>query len=141
MVATVFFLVIVRYGFGLFNQKVSELTTYFFAISFVLSSGYALKHDSHVRVDLFYANWSEKRKAIVDLLGTVFFLTPWCVMAIITCWKYAYNSFRLGEASSQPSGLPAVYVLKFLLLLGFVLLLIQGVALGLRAVQTLGRKE
>lgn len=141
MVGVIFSLVVIRYGFGSFNQKISELTTYFFAISFLLSSGYALKHDSHVRVDLFYAKWSEKRKALVDLLGTLLFLTPWCAVAIITCWKYAYNSFKLGEVSSQPSGLPAVWVLKFLILIGFVLLLLQGLAMSLRSIETLSQPD
>ncbi|NJC25940.1 TRAP transporter small permease subunit [Neolewinella antarctica] len=140
MVAVIFFLVVMRYGFGSFNQQLGELTTYFFALSFLFSSGYALKHDSHVRVDLFYAKWSERRRAWVDLLGTAFFLLPWCLVAIFTCWKYAYNSFKLGEVSSQPSGLPAVWVLKFIILFGFVLLLIQGLALALRSVQTLRQR-
>lgn len=140
MVGLIFFLVVMRYGFGSFDQRLSELTTYCFAISFLFSSGYALKHDSHVRVDLFYAKWSERRKAVVDLLGTVLFLLPWCAVAILTCWQYAYNSFLLGESSAQPSGLPAVWVLKFIILLGFVLLLLQGLALALRAVVTLRRR-
>jgi len=141
MVATIFFLVVIRYGFGSFNQKISELTTYFFAIAFLLSSGYAFKHDSHVRVDLFYANWSKRRKAVVDLLGTVLFLFPWCLVAMATCWSYAYNSFKLGESSSQPSGLPAVWVLKFVILLGFLLLFLQGLAVALRSIETLRQKS
>lgn len=141
MVGVIFFLVVMRYGFGSFNQQLSELATYFFGISFLFSSGYALKHDSHVRVDLFYAKWGERKKAIVDLIGTLFFLFPWCIVAIMTCWKYAYTSFKLGESSSQPSGLPAVWLLKFVILLGFVLLLVQGLALLLRSIRTLLQKR
>lgn len=141
MVGLLFFLVVMRYGFGSFNQQLSELTTYFFGISFLFSSGYTLKHDSHVRVDLFYAKWNERQKAIVDLIGTVFFLFPWCIVAMITCWKYAYTSFEMGESSSQPSGLPMIWVLKFIILLGFVFLFIQGIAMVLRSIATLRRKR
>lgn len=140
MVAVIFFLVVMRYGFGSFNQQLSELTTYFFGISFLLSSGYALKHESHVRVDLFYAKWNERQKAVVDLIGTIFFLFPWCIVAIMTCWQYAIISFRLGESSSQPSGLPSVWLLKFIILIGFVLLFIQGVAMVLRSIATLRQR-
>ncbi len=137
LVWVIFGLVLMRYGMGVFSQKASELTTYFFAISFLLASGYAFKNDNHVRVDLFYAKWSDKRKALVNLIGGVFFLFPWCIASIIVCFKYAKTSFLRGEVSDQPSGLPAVYMLKFILLLGFILLLIQGVSSILKAIEVL----
>lgn len=134
MVWIIFGLVIMRYGLGIFSQKASELTTYFFAISFLMASGYAFKNENHVRVDLFYAKWSDKRKAWVNLLGGILFLLPWCIVSIIVCFEYAMTSFTRGEVSDQPSGLPAVYILKFILLFGFVLLIIQGVSSMLRAI-------
>jgi len=137
LVWLLFALVVMRYGFDSFSQKLSELTTYFFALSFLFAGGYAFLHDKHVRVDLFYSNWSEKRKALVNLIGGVFFLLPWCIVCSIVCWKYAYNSFRIGEVSDQPSGLPAVYLLKFALFFAFVFLLIQAIASILKSIQTL----
>ncbi len=141
MVWVIFGLVLMRYGIGTFSQKASELTTYFFAISFLLASGYAFKNDNHVRVDLFYAKWNDKGKAIVNLIGGVFFLLPWSIVSIIVCFKYAKTSFLRGEVSDQPSGLPAVYMLKFILLLGFILLLIQGISSILMAVEILRGKD
>ncbi len=134
MVWIIFGLVVMRYGFGLFSQKASELTTYFFAISFLMASGYAFKNENHVRVDLFYAKWNDKRKAWVNLLGGLLFLMPWCIVSIIVCFKYAKTSFLRGEVSDQPSGLPAVYILKFILLMGFVLLLIQAISSIIKAI-------
>lgn len=137
MVWLIFGLVVMRYGFGMFSQKASELTTYFFAISFLLASGYAFKNENHVRVDLFYAKWSDKRKAWVNLIGGIFFLLPWCIVSCVVCFKYAKTSFLRGEMSDQPSGLPALYILKFILLIGFVLLLIQGISSIIKAIAVL----
>ncbi|MEL7220970.1 MAG: TRAP transporter small permease subunit [Bacteroidota bacterium] len=137
MVWIVVGLVVMRYGFGAFSQKASELTTYFFAISFLMASGYAFKNDNHVRVDLFYAKWSDRGKALVNLIGGLFFLLPWCIVSCIVCFEYAKTSFLRGEVSDQPSGLPALYLLKFILLLGFVLLLIQGVSSIFKAITVL----
>jgi len=141
LVWLLFALVVMRYGFGTFSQKLSELCTYFFAISFLFASGFALKHDMHVRVDLFYSKWSAKGKAWVNLIGGLLFLIPWCVVSIIVCFKYAHTSFKIGEASQEPSGLPALYILKFILFFGFVLLLIQALASVLKSIYTLMGKN
>jgi TRAP-type mannitol/chloroaromatic compound transport system permease small subunit len=128
MVWIIFALVVMRYGFGMFSQKASELSTYFFAISFLMASGYTFKNEKHVRVDLFYAKWSDKRKAWVNLIGSTLFLMPWCVVSIIVCFKYAKTSFLRGEVSAEPSGLPVIWILKFILVFGFILLFIQGLS-------------
>lgn len=141
MVWVIFGLVVMRYGFGSFSQKASELTTYFFAISFLMASGYAFKNENHVRVDLFYAKWGDKRKALVNLIGGLLFLLPWCIVSGITCFKYARTSFMRNEVSDQPSGLPALYILKFILFAGFVLLLIQGISSILKSIQVLRNKD
>jgi len=114
-----------------------ELEIYLFAFSFLLAVGYAFKHDKHVRVDLFYSNFSVKKKAWVNFLGGILFLVPWCVVSIIGCVKYANISWRIGEVSQQPGGLPAVYLLKFSIVVGFVLLLIQATASILKSLLTI----
>jgi len=141
LVWLIFILVVMRYGLGAFSQKLNELCTYFFAISFLFASGYTLKHDMHVRVDLFYAKWLSKGKAWVNLIGGVLFLMPWCIVSIIVCSKYAFTSFKLGESSQEPSGLPALYILKFILLAGFILLFIQALASVLKSIYVLMGKD
>ena len=118
-----------------------ELEIYLFAFSFLLAAGYAFKHDKHVRVDLFYSNFSEKKKAYVNLLGAILFLIPWCLISIIACLKYANISWRIGEVSQQAGGLPMVYLLKFSLALGFILLLIQAFASVIRSILIIQGKE
>ncbi len=132
--------VFMRYVLDISFIWLVELEIYLFALSFLFASGYAFKHDNHVRVDLFYAKWGDKGKAWTNLLGGLFFLLPWCLVSIMACWKYAMTSFRMGESSAQPGGLPGLYMLKFCLLLGFIFLLIQGIASMLQAVLVLRGK-
>ena len=129
--------VVLRYIFNRSLIWMVELEIYLFAFSFLLAAGYAFKHDKHVRVDLFYSNFSAKKKAWVNLLGGIFFLVPWCIISIIGCLKYANISWRIGEVSQQPGGLPAVYLLKYSIVIGFVLLLIQATASILKSFLTI----
>ena len=126
-----------RYFFDFTLIWVIELEIYFFALLFLLASGYALKHDKHVRVDVFYSKMNKKQKALVDLSGTLLFLIPWCIIIIWVSYNYAYMSFLIGEKSPQPGGLPALYLLKFSIVLAFVLLLIQGLSVMVKSVITL----
>lgn len=129
--------VFMRYALQISFIWMVELEIYLFALTFLFGSGYAFKHDKHVRVDLFYAKLQERGKAKVNLIGGLLFLLPWCVVSIIACWKYAMTSFRMGESSGQAGGLPALYILKFCMVLGFVFLLMQGIASIIHAIETL----
>jgi TRAP-type mannitol/chloroaromatic compound transport system permease small subunit len=128
--------VLMRYFFDFTLIWIIELEIYFFALLFLLASGYALKHDKHVRVDVFYSKMSKKQKATVDFIGTLLFLIPWCVVIIWVSYKYAYMSFLIGEKSPQPGGLPALYLLKFSIVAAFALLLVQGISVMVRSVIT-----
>lgn len=140
MVWTICIDVIMRYVINQSFIWIIELEIYFFAMSFLFASGYAFKHDKHVRVDLFYARWSKKGKSRVNLIGGIFFLIPWCVVSLIVCWKYFLTSFKMGESSAQPGGLPALYILKFFMVLGFALLLFQAIASIIQSIQNLTQK-
>ncbi len=137
LVITIMLDVIMRYVFSRSFIWITELETYFFAITFMLAGGYAYANEKHVRVDLFYSKWSKRKKAIIDLLGTFLFLLPWCIISIHVCYKYFYASFKIGESSAQAGGLAAVYLLKLIILLGFILLLIQAVAVILNSIFTI----
>lgn len=120
--------VLMRYLFNFSLIWVGELEIYFFALCFLLGSGYAFKHDKHVRVDLFYSKFSEKGKARVNLIGGLLFLLPWTLIVIIVASRYAYFSFIIGESSPQVGGLPALYILKFSIVVGFILMFLQGIS-------------
>ena len=107
---------------------IMELEWHFFALIFLLGAGYAFKHDKHVRVDLFYSKFSKRDKALVNLIGNIIFLIPWCVVIIIVSFQYAWRSYKIGETSPDPGGLPALYVIKFIISAGLFLLLLQAIS-------------
>ena len=125
-----------RYLFNNSKAWRTELEWHLFALIFLLGAGYALKHDKHVRVDLFYANFSEKGKALVNFLGTLIFLIPWCAIIIYASSKYAHNSWLINEGSPD-NGLPARYLIKSAITLGMSLLLLQAIALLINSLSTL----
>lgn len=106
-----------------------ELEWHLFAMIFLLAAGYTLKHDKHVRVDLFYADFSEKDKALVNLVGALLFLIPWCCLIIWVSYSYALGSFKILEGSPNPNGLPYRFVVKFAITIGASLLLLQALAM------------
>lgn len=107
---------------------VGELEWHFFALIFLLASAFALQKDRHVRVDLFYADFSARDKAWVNLAGSVLFLIPWCLLVIYVSTGFAMQSFQDMEGSPQPGGLPYLWLIKSAMPACFVLLLLQGVA-------------
>ena len=124
--------VFMRYVFGETAIWITELEWHLFALIFLFAAGYAFKHERHVRIDLFYANWPEKRKAWVNLAGTILLLFPWCLIIIMGSYDYAMSSYQIRETSPDPGGLPARYLIKFAITIGFVLLFLQGIAFVLR---------
>ena len=129
--------VIRRYLFNKTAVWITEMEWHIFAFIFLLAAGYTLKHDKHVRVDLFYAKFSPKQKAWVNLIGTLVFLIPWCWIIISASYQYAYNAYAINEASPDPGGLPARYIIKFAITAGFALLLLQAIVLVLESLQTI----
>jgi TRAP-type mannitol/chloroaromatic compound transport system permease small subunit len=132
---------IVRYagrywGLNLSSNVYIELQWYLFSLVFLLGAGYALKHRAHVRVDVFYARLSPRGQAWIDLIGTIVFLVPVCGVLLWVSWPSIINSWSILEVSPDPGGLPR-YPIKSVLLLAFVLLLLQGVAEGIRNIAVL----
>lgn len=125
--------VIMRYAFKKSFVFVQELEWHLFGVLFLIGAGYTLLHDAHVRVDIFYQRLNEKQKAWVDLLGTLFFLLPGCYLVISTSWQFLVNSWVIREGSPDPGGVPARYLLKAMIPLGFSLIALQGVSLGLQS--------
>ena len=133
--------VLFRYFFSFSKNWILELEWHMFAMVFLLGSAYALQEDKHVRVDVFYQNFSERTKTIVNLLGTVIFLIPWCYLVITTSYKFANNSWYIREGSNQPGGLPARYVIKGMIVVGFILLALQALSFIIKYTNQLIRNE
>ena len=132
--------VIIRYVFQFTFIWMIETEIYLFGMLFLVGSAYTFKYGKHVRVDVFYTKKSEKTKAWIDLLGGVFLLIPWCYVVVVSSWYYGLASFMIKESSAQSGGLPALYVLKFSITLGFIFLLLQGIAEILKSIRVIVKK-
>ncbi len=129
--------VFMRYILNTTQTWVIELEWHLFALIFLLGASYTLQEDQHVRVDLFYADRSIKSKAWINLSGTLLFLVPWCLILVNSSFNYATNSWMMNEGSPNPGGLPARYIIKYCMTFGFILLLLQGIAVIYRSAQTI----
>ena len=129
--------VFMRYVLNLGSIALQELAVYLHATIFLSACAYTLRHDGHVRVDIFYRQFSPRTKAWVDMLGTLLFLIPVCLFIGFMSWEYVEKSWALRETSHDPGGLPAVFLLKSLILVLVGTLLIQGVGECLRGLLTL----
>jgi len=127
------YVVVTRYVLNTGSVAVQDLVTYCNALIFTLGAGYALKHDAHVRVDIFYSQAKPRTKALVNLVGTLFMLLPVMVFLLLTCWNYVASAWAIREGSPDTGGLPYVYLLKTLILVLGGVLILQGVAEALRS--------
>jgi len=143
-IAVGFYNVLVRYigrfiGLQLSSNGLIELQWYLFSLIFFFGFAYILQHGENVRVDFLYSNWSEKRKALVDFLGTVLFLIPFCLMGIwvtlnpvLQSWgRLPDGSWGMWEVSSDANGLPRAPI-KTMIIVAFVLLLVQAVSQAIK---------
>ena len=127
------FIVVMRYGFNSNSIFTQELVTYMHASLFLLGAAYALKVGAHVRVDIFYRDFSDRGRAWVNSLGGIVFLIPVCLFIVVSSWNFVTEAWAIRESSSEPGGIPAVYLLKSLIPLMAVNLLLQGIAETLRS--------
>ena len=130
-------IVVLRYGFNTGSILAQEAVTYMHGTLFMLGAAYALKSGAHVRVDIFYRNFSPRAQAWVNALGGIVFLIPLCVFVAFASWDYVAESWTILEASPEPGGIPAVFLLKSLIPLMAANLFLQALAEILRSALTL----
>ncbi|WP_027858373.1 TRAP transporter small permease subunit [Marinobacterium jannaschii] len=132
MVLVTFAIVVMRYLFETGNIALQESVIYMHSFVFLLAAGYTLKHDGHVRVDIFYRPMAEKRKALINIFGTLFLLFPVTGFIFYISWEYVATSWSLMEGSQEAGGLDFRYLLKSALLAMPMLMILQGIAELLR---------
>ena len=128
MVLVTCLVVVMRYGLDMGSVFLQDVVLYLHGGLFLLGAAFALKRGAHVRVDIFYRNFSTSKKALVDLLGNLIFLQPICWTILLYSWGYVEFSWRIMEVSPEPDGLPFVYVQKSLLIVVAILLALQSIS-------------
>lgn len=144
LLAVGFYNVAVRYigrfiGQNLSSNRLMEIQWYMYSVIFFLIFAYNVKHDVNVRVDILYARWSPKRKAWVDLVGTMLILIPFCIIGIwftlnpvMVSWGLLPDgSFGTWEMSPDPNGLPRAPIKTFIIV-AFATLLLQAIAQAIK---------
>ena len=129
--------VIMRYVLGLGSLWLQETVTYAHATLFMLAAAWTLQRGGHVRVDIFYADATPRRKALIDLLGALVLLFPFAVMLVVLSVPYVERSWLIFERSRETSGLPLVFLLKTLIPLFALLLGLQGISQTIRSMLVL----
>jgi TRAP-type mannitol/chloroaromatic compound transport system permease small subunit len=117
----------VRYLFDTSSNGWLELQWYLFSAVFLLASGYTLKHNEHVRIDVINSHLPPRLRAWIDLFGGLFFLLPMAIVIMALSWPMFVESVERHEYSSDAGGLLR-WPVKLLIPFGFLLLSLQGVA-------------
>jgi TRAP-type mannitol/chloroaromatic compound transport system permease small subunit len=137
LVMMTFAVVMLRYLFQLGWIAMQESILYLHAALFLLGAAYTLKRDGHVRVDIFYRGFTAKRKALIDLLGSLLLLLPVCSFLLWVSWDYVTTAWSIYEGSQEAGGLPYVYLLKTLIPVAVLLLILQGISQALSSLSIL----
>lgn len=140
MVLVTFLVVIFRYLFNTGWIAMQESITYMHALVFMIGASYTLQREGHVRIDIFYGSMSARKKAWVNLAGTLILLIPMFVFIIWVSWDYVMNSWHNLEGSPEAGGIPAVFLLKTVILVMPALMLLQGVGIITRSLSVLLKK-
>jgi TRAP-type mannitol/chloroaromatic compound transport system permease small subunit len=131
ILALLIFLVVydasVRYIFSSGSIALQELEWHLFDVVILFGIAYALKENAHVRVDIFYADFSEKTKALINTIAALFFILPFSFLIIYIGVEFVSMSYLQHEASSNPGGLEYRFLVKSLLPLSFVFLSLQAI--------------
>jgi TRAP-type mannitol/chloroaromatic compound transport system permease small subunit len=137
MAVLVFTVVVLRYGFARGSIAMQEAVTYLHGSLFMLGTAFALKRGAHVRVDIFYRDFSPRNRAWIDALGGIVFLLPLCAVIFFGSLAYVADAWAIRESSPEPGGIPYMYLLKTLLPLMAANLALAGIAEILRSARQL----
>ena len=116
-----------RYAFSNSSNAWLEVQWYMFAVIVMFGASYTLKRNEHVRVDLLYMTLGRRGQLWIDILGTLVFLLPTCIILAWLSWPFFMQAFVVDEHSSNAGGLLR-WPIKLVLPVGFTLLALQGLS-------------
>jgi TRAP-type mannitol/chloroaromatic compound transport system permease small subunit len=128
LVGAVTYEVVARYGFNQPTIWAYDLSYMLYGSLFMLGTAYALLKGAHIRTDLFWERYSDRKKGIIDATAYLLFFFPSLLLLFFTSWDDAYYSWRIGERSEQTAWRPILYPFKMVVPLTALLLLVQGVS-------------
>lgn len=133
--------VYLRYALNTNFTWLQEAYVWQHAMAIVLGGAYTMMIGGFVRVDIFYAKMAPRRRAMLDLVGTIVFLFPFMAVVGWAFWRHFWSAAVTGEGSPNPGGLPAWWLLKGTLVIFVVLTVLQGCAMIGRSLLVFGGRE
>ncbi|MBS9782710.1 MAG: TRAP transporter small permease subunit [Arcobacter sp.] len=127
MILNVFYDVVMRYFFNTGSIAMQEMEWHLFSVVILLGISFTLKEDGHVRVDLIYDRLSDRKKAVINMVGVVLFILPVAILIGYNSIDYVVEAFISGEQSGDPGGLTNRWIVKSLIPLSFFLLIITSI--------------
>ncbi|MGJ3265275.1 MAG: TRAP transporter small permease subunit [Salinarimonas sp.] len=116
-----------RKAFSLSSNAWLELQWYLFGAVFLLGAAWTLERNEHVRIDVVSSRLAPRTRGLIDVVGHALFLIPFALLHMLTAVPFFLLSWRTGEVSPNAGGLP-LWPAKLLVLVGFTMLLAQGVS-------------
>ena len=127
MIFNVFYDVLMRYFFHNSSVGMQEMEWHLFSVVILFGISVALKSESHVRVDFIYERLSGRKRALINIFGTIFFLMPLALLIFLGSWSFVHDAYVVGEISEDPGGLTHRWVIKGMIPLSFAFLIISAV--------------
>jgi TRAP-type mannitol/chloroaromatic compound transport system permease small subunit len=128
MTVNVFTVVFLRYLFGINFIWLQETYVWMHAYIFMAGAGFTYLNDAHVRIDIIYRSSSKIYRAIVDLVGNIFFLIPFLYIIWSYSFPFVYKSVQINEVSREAGGLTMLFLLKAAILIFALLLFLQSIS-------------
>ncbi len=116
-----------RYAFSYSSNGFLEIQWYMFTIIVLFGASYTLRRNEHVRVEIFYVCLSDRGQYWLDLIGTLVFLIPTCLLMVYLSWPFFMQSYIENEWSGNAGGLLR-WPIKFATPAAFALLALQGLS-------------
>ena len=127
MILNVAYDVMMRYVFHNSSIGMQEVEWHLFAVIILYGTGYALRHNAHVRVDFVYDRLNERKKAWINILGTIFFLLPLALLVIDGSYDFVMDAYTTNEISEDPGGLPYRWLIKVQITIAFLFLIFAAI--------------
>jgi TRAP-type mannitol/chloroaromatic compound transport system permease small subunit len=128
MVLLTFLIVVLRYGFNMGWIAMQESVMYLHGMVFLVGAAHTLRVNEHVRVDIFYRGFTPEKQAKVDIFGSLVLLMPVNLFIFFVSFDYVMLAWKILEDSQEAGGIPAVFLLKSLILVFSFTMVLQGIA-------------
>lgn len=132
MTLNVFYDVIMRYFFHNSSVGMQEMEWHLFSVIILFGVSVALLDEGHVRVDFLYDRYKPKTKAIINIIGTIFFLLPLALLIFFGSFDFVYDAYSSGEISEDPGGLPYRWIIKGMVPVAFGCLVFSSIGYAIK---------